>query len=183
MVRLYEYDVVVAGMGARVVRALREQRLRAPVVVLSSSFMSTEQRIEVLRQGADEVISPPLTLAELIIKSETLVSRVRNQWGVRESVTLGPFEIWPRDGRVAIDGRPVRMTGKERELLTFLVQKGGALASKDAIISHMYQAHEEEPNIKIVDVFICKLRNKLRQAGLSADVIETVWGQGYRIRT
>jgi two-component system cell cycle response regulator CtrA len=81
---------------------------------------------------------------------------------------------------VAVDGREVHLTGKEYSILELLVLRKGMVLTKEAFLNHLYGGMDE-PEMKIIDVFICKLRKKLAQAGADS-LIGTVWGRGYMIR-
>jgi two-component system, cell cycle response regulator CtrA len=86
------------------------------------------------------------------------------------------------DQRVAlVDDRPVRLTGKEYDILELLVLHKGTPLTKAMILGHLY-AGKDEPEVKIIDVFVCKLRKKLAQATGGSHYIETVWGRGYVLR-
>jgi two-component system cell cycle response regulator CtrA len=81
---------------------------------------------------------------------------------------------------VTVDGRPVHLTGKEYAILELLVLRKGMVLTKEAFLNHLYGGMDE-PEMKIIDVFICKLRKKLANAGAD-NLIGTVWGRGYMIR-
>jgi two-component system cell cycle response regulator CtrA len=81
---------------------------------------------------------------------------------------------------VTVEGRPVHLTGKEYAILELLTLRKGAVLTKEAFLNHLYGGMDE-PEVKIIDVFICKLRKKLAQAG-ATDLIGTVWGRGYVLR-
>jgi two-component system cell cycle response regulator CtrA len=86
------------------------------------------------------------------------------------------------DQRVAfVDDRPVRLTGKEYDILELLVLHKGTPLTKAMILGHLYGG-TDEPEVKIIDVFVCKLRKKLAQATGGNHYIETVWGRGYVLR-
>jgi two-component system, cell cycle response regulator CtrA len=82
---------------------------------------------------------------------------------------------------VSVDGRPVHLTGKEFAILELLSLRKGTILTKEMFLSHLYGGGDE-PEVKIIDVFICKLRKKLAEATGGSHYIETVWGRGYLIR-
>ena len=79
-----------------------------------------------------------------------------------------------------MDGQAVHLTGKEYAILELLVLRKGMVLTKEAFLNHLYGGMDE-PEMKIIDVFICKLRKKLAQAG-AGNLIGTVWGRGYMMR-
>ena len=81
---------------------------------------------------------------------------------------------------VLVDGGQVHLTGKEYAILELLVLRKGMVLTKEAFLNHLYGGMDE-PEMKIIDVFICKLRKKLARAGAD-NLIGTVWGRGYMIR-
>ena len=82
---------------------------------------------------------------------------------------------------VTVDGNPVHLTPKEYEILELLSLRKGTILTKEMILHHLYGGIDE-PEIKIIDVFVCKLRKKLAQATGGKHYIETVWGRGYALR-
>jgi two-component system cell cycle response regulator CtrA len=82
---------------------------------------------------------------------------------------------------VSVDGQPVPLTGKEYEILELLSLRKGTTLTKEMILDHLYGG-TDEPELKIIDIFVCKLRKKLAQATGGSHYIETVWGRGYVFR-
>jgi two-component system cell cycle response regulator CtrA len=82
---------------------------------------------------------------------------------------------------VSVDDKPVRLTGKEYGILELLCQRKGTTLTKEMFLNHLYEGMNE-PGLKIIDVFVCKLRKKLAQATGGKHYIETVWGRGYALR-
>jgi two-component system, cell cycle response regulator CtrA len=83
---------------------------------------------------------------------------------------------------VTVDGRPVFLTGKEYGILELLSLRKGTILTKEMFLDHLYGGSMVEPELKIIDVFVCKLRTKLAQATGGEHYIETVWGRGYVLR-
>ena len=82
---------------------------------------------------------------------------------------------------VTADGKPVLLTGKEYTILELLSRRKGVTVTKEMFLGHLYGG-KDEPELKIIDVFVCRLRKKLAQATGGKHYIETVWGRGYRLR-
>jgi len=86
------------------------------------------------------------------------------------------------DKRAAsVDDQPVHLTGKEYGILELLSLRKGTTLTKEMFLDHLYGGRDE-PELKIIDVFVCKLRKKLAQATGGNHYIETVWGRGYVLR-
>jgi two-component system cell cycle response regulator CtrA len=103
----------------------------------------------------------------------------RSRAAAPSEIALGPVLLDLQARRAMIDGRAVPLTGKEYTCLEFLASRRGMTVTKEMFLSHLYGGRDE-PEIKIIDVFICKLRRKLAEAG-APPLIETVWGRGYTI--
>ena len=82
---------------------------------------------------------------------------------------------------VSVDDKPVHLTGKEYGILELLNLRKGTTLTKEMFLNHLYGGRDE-PELKIIDVFVCKLRKKLAQATGGKHYIETVWGRGYVLR-
>jgi two-component system cell cycle response regulator CtrA len=93
---------------------------------------------------------------------------------------VGPLTLNLGSREVLVEGRAVHLTGKEYAVLELLTLRKGVVLTKEAFLNHLYGGMDE-PEVKIIDVFICKLRKKLAQAGAS-ELIGTVWGRGYVLR-
>lgn len=181
---LYEYDLAIIGdnlcdMDAdALVKRLRRSGVKVPVVIFSYEG-DPERKVRLLNAGADEYIQYPAHADEIVARCQAVARRTR---GLAENLLeVGPITINLTTRDVRVDGEPLRMTDKEQRVLTCLAMRSGRLVSKDTIMEELY-GHEADaaPEIKIVDVFVCKIRNKLRRFA-AAGHLETVWGQGYRL--
>jgi two-component system cell cycle response regulator CtrA len=94
---------------------------------------------------------------------------------------MGDLVVNLDEKTVAIGAARVRLTGKEYQMLELLALRKGSTLSKEMFLNHLYGGMDE-PELKIIDVFICKLRKKLANASDGRDYIETVWGRGYMLR-
>jgi len=135
-------------------------------------------------------VAPSLPSADLgvLMSSVTIAEEVSIASGVRSSSLDRPSTIRTGDLVVDLDSRlvsvhgmPVRLTGKEYSILELLSLRQGTTVTKEMLLSHLYRGMDE-PEMKIIDVFVCKLRQKLAQPTGSKFYIETVWGRGYRLR-
>lgn len=183
LVRHYDYDIVMLDlmlpdmMGVDVVRKMRTGRISVPIIILSEDG-EIRSKVQLLSSGADDYMNKPVSFVELIERMRAVVRRSR---GISESsIIIGGLAINFSSKRVTVNGLAVHLTGKEYAILELLMLRKGSVLTKETFLGHLYGGMDE-PEIKIIDVFICKLRRKLSLAG-SAGIIETVWGQGYTMR-
>lgn len=183
LLRHYEYDIVLLDLtlpdieGFEVVRRIRIARNDTPVVVLSGITMP-QARVKALSLGADDFITKPYDKAELLARMQAIVRRSKGF--SQPTVRMGRLELNLDSREVLVDGRDIRLTGKEYSILELLVLRKGMVLTKEAFLNHLYGGMDE-PEVKIIDVFVCKLRKKLARAGADG-VIGTIWGRGYVIR-
>jgi two-component system cell cycle response regulator CtrA len=181
--RHYEYDVVLLDLilpdieGFEVVRRMRIARNDTPVLILSG-LSRPQAKVKGLGLGADDFITKPFDKAELLARMQAVVRRSKGF--SQPTLRIGPVELNLDSREVLVDGREVHLTGKEYSILELLVLRKGMVLTKEAFLNHLYGGLDE-PEMKIIDVFICKLRKKLAQAGAD-NLIGTVWGRGYMLR-
>jgi two-component system cell cycle response regulator CtrA len=183
LVRHYDYDIVVLDLllpdmeGFEVVRRMRASRVETPVLILSG-LNRPNAKVKGFGMGADDYITKPFDKAELIARIQAVIRRSK---GYSQPVLkIGPLTLNLDSREVQADGQPVHLTGKEYAILELLVLRRGMVLTKEAFLNHLYGGIDE-PEMKIIDVFICKLRKKLAQAG-AGNLIGTVWGRGYMMR-
>ena len=172
---LYDYDVIVMDGGADLIRELRRVT-KAPIMVLTA-MAKVETIVAALGAGADDHLTKPPHKDEFVAR---LASLVRRSHGHQHSVIqTGNLTLNISTKQASVDGSPIHLTGKEYQALELLALRKGAVQTKEAFLGYLYGGMDE-PLVKIIDVFICKLRKKLKAAG--AHQIETVWGRGYVLR-
>ncbi len=182
LARAYRFDVVVLDLtlpdmaGQQVLQQLHQTRPDTPVIILSGET-DLEAKIENFLEGADDYITKPFHRDELIARIHAVLRRVRS--AAPQQVELGTLVIDLVAHRALVGGLPVPLTGKEYACLEFLATRRGMTVTKEMFLAHLYGGRDE-PEMKIIDVFICKLRRKLSDAGATG-IIETVWGRGYTI--
>ncbi len=183
LARHYDYDIVILDIllsdmdGYEVIRRLRAARIDVPVIVLSG-LTRPEAKVKALAGGADDFLTKPFDRAELIARIQAVVRRSKGF--SQASLRVGHLQLNIDSHEVRVGDREVRLTGKEYAMLELLALRKGMTLTKEAFLNHLYGGMDE-PDSKIVDVFICKLRKKLADAG-APDVIGTVWGRGYIMR-
>jgi two-component system, cell cycle response regulator CtrA len=183
LARLYDYDIVVLDLmlpdmeGYEVVRRLRAARIETPVLILSG-LNRPQAKVRGFGMGADDYITKPFDQHELVARIQAIVRRAKGF--SQPTLNVGPLALNLSSREVLVDGRNVHLTGKEYAVLELLTLRKGVVLTKEAFLNHLYGGMDE-PEVKIIDVFICKLRKKLAQAG-AGELIGTVWGRGYVMR-
>jgi len=183
LVRLYDYDVVLLDLvlpdmeGYEVVRRLRAGRVETPVMILSG-LARPQAKVKGFGMGADDFITKPFDGQELVARIQAVVRRTKGF--AQPSLSVGALTLNLGSREVSVAGSPVHLTGKEYAILELLTLRKGLVLTKEAFLNHLYGGMDE-PEVKIIDVFICKLRKKLALAGAD-NLIGTVWGRGYVLR-
>jgi two-component system cell cycle response regulator CtrA len=183
LARHYDYDVVILDLmlpdmeGYEVVRRMRAARIETPVLIVSG-LSRPQAKVKGLGMGADDFITKPFDKAELLARMQAVVRRSKGF--SQPTLRVGSLVLNLDSRDVTVEGQPVHLTGKEYAILELLVLRKGMVLTKEAFLNHLYGGMDE-PEMKIIDVFVCKLRKKLAQAG-GENLIGTVWGRGYMIR-
>ena len=182
--RLYDYDIIILDLmlpdidGYEVLRRLRAARVKTPILILSG-LTEPDKKVKGLGIGADDYLTKPFDKGELVARIQAIVRRAK---GHSEAVIrTGKLAVNLDTHSVEVDSRPLHLTGKEYGILELLSLRKGTTLTKEMFLNHLYGGMDE-PEPKIIDVFMCKLRKKLRGASRGANYIETVWGQGYVLR-
>jgi len=164
--------------GLEVLRSLRAAEIHTPILVLSGD-VSTEARVAVLKAGADDFLPKPYFRDELAARLRAIVRR--SAAFSQERILVGKVVVDVASKTASAASNALCLTGREYAMLEFFAQRKGAVLPKSALMAHLY-AGREEPDPKIIDVFVCKLRKKLSEATGGQDYIHTVWGCGYRMQ-
>jgi len=182
--KLYDYDIIVLDLmlpdmdGYEVLRRLRAARVKTPILILSG-LNGLDDKIKGLGVGADDYLTKPFDKRELVARIQAIVRRSK---GHSDSVIkTGKLAVNLDTRTVEIDGQPLHLTGKEYGILELLSLRKGTTLTKEMFLNHLYGGMDE-PELKIIDVFVCKLRKKLTAATGGESYIETVWGRGYVLR-
>ena len=182
--KLYDYDIIILDLmlpdidGYEVLRRLRAARVRTPILILSG-LAELDHKIKGLGFGADDFLTKPFDRRELIARIQAIVRRSK---GHSESTIRTGKLVVNIDGRlVTVDDHPLHLTAKEYGILELLSLRKGTTLTKEMFLNHLYGGMDE-PELKIIDVFVCKLRKKLSTATGGEHYIETVWGRGYVLR-
>ncbi len=182
--KLYDYDIILLDLmlpdidGYEVLRRLRQSRVNTPILILSG-LSELDHKIKGLGFGADDYLTKPFDKRELIARIQAIVRRSK---GHSDSVIkTGRLTVNLDNRTVTVDERPLHLTGKEYGILELLSLRKGTTLTKEMFLNHLYGGMDE-PELKIIDVFVCKLRKKLANATNGDNYIETVWGRGYVLR-
>jgi two-component system cell cycle response regulator CtrA len=182
--KVYDYDIIILDLdlpdisGYDVLRRLRVSRRNTPVLILSGN-PDIEAKVKTLGCGADDYLTKPFNKDELIARITAIVRRSK---GHAESlIRTGDIVVNLDAKTVEVHGERVHLTGKEYQMFELLSLRKGTTLTKEMFLNHLYGGMDE-PEVKIIDVFICKLRKKLKDATGVDCPIETVWGRGYVLR-
>ncbi|MGO4907804.1 response regulator transcription factor CtrA [Pseudorhodobacter sp. W20_MBD10_FR17] len=184
LAKLYDYDLILLDInlpdmsGHDVLRQLRLARIDTPTLILSGAD-DTESKLKGFGFGADDYMTKPFHREELVARIHAIIRRSK---GHSQSVIKTGSVCVNLDAKtVDVDGKTVHLTGKEYQMLELLSLRKGTTLTKEMFLNHLYGGMDE-PELKIIDVFICKLRKKLAEATGGVNHIETVWGRGYVLR-
>jgi two-component system cell cycle response regulator CtrA len=181
---LYDYDLILLDLsladmgGLDVLRAVRVEKLRTPVIVLTAAA-DVETKVRALTAGADDFISKPFHKAELVARINAVVRRSRGH--AQSIIQTGDIAVNLDTRQASVAGTPIHLTPSEYKVLELLSLRKNTVLTKEMCLNHLYNGLKE-PEVKIIDVFICKLRKKLADAAGRGNHIETVWGGGYMLR-
>lgn len=164
--------------GYEVLRRLRASHIKTPILILSG-LSDIGDKVKGLGFGADDYLTKPFDKIELVARIHAII---RRSHGHSESIIrAGRLTVNLQNRTASVDDSPIHLTGKEYAILELLALRKGTTLTKEAFLNHLYGGMDE-PELKIIDVFICKLRRKLTEALGEDNCIETVWGRGYVLR-
>lgn len=184
LAKLYDYDLILLDLnlpdmdGHEVLRQLRLSRVETPILILTGSD-DTENKIKGFGFGADDYLTKPFHREELVARIHAIIRRSKGH--AQSVIKTGKVAVNLDAKTVDAGGRAVHLTGKEYQMLELLSLRKGTTLTKEMFLNHLYGGMDE-PELKIIDVFICKLRKKLAEATGGDNYIETVWGRGYVLR-
>ncbi|MEE8393874.1 MAG: response regulator transcription factor, partial [Rhodospirillales bacterium] len=164
--KLYDYDIIILDLmlpdinGMEVLRRLRDARVETPVLILSG-LTESEQKVKGLGSGADDYLTKPFDRQELLARIQAIVRRSKGH--AQSLITTGKLIVNLDAHTVEVDGKDIHLTGKEYGILELLSLRKGTTLTKEMFLNHLYGGRDE-PEIVIIDIFICKLRKKLTAA-------------------
>jgi two-component system cell cycle response regulator CtrA len=184
LAKLYDYDLILLDLnlpditGYDVLKKLRLAKVDTPILILSG-LDETENKIKGFGFGADDYMTKPFNREELVARIHAIVRRSKGH--AQSIIETGKVKVNLDAKTVEVERKPVHLTGKEYQMLELLSLRKGTTLTKEMFLNHLYGGMDE-PELKIIDVFICKLRKKLSVATGGENYIETVWGRGYVLR-
>ena len=176
-----DYDIILLDLnlpdlsGFEVLRLLRFAKVQTPVLILSG-FDGVREKAKALGFGADDYLTKPFHKDELIARIQAVWRRSRRP--VQSVVEIGGLVINLAEKTAELAGVRLHLTLKEYEILALLAVRKGTILTKEMLLTQLYGGIDE-PCLKIIDVFLCKLRKKLAAASKGHNYIETIWGRGY----
>ncbi|MEN2495135.1 MAG: Cell cycle response regulator CtrA [Hyphomicrobiaceae bacterium hypho_1] len=182
--KIFNYDIILLDLdlpdmsGYEVLKSLRVNKVSTPILILSG-LGGIEDKVKGLGFGADDYMTKPFHKDELVARIQAVVRR--SQGHAQSTVETGELKVNLDAKTVEARGQLVHLTGKEYQMLELLSLRKGTTLTKEMFLNHLYGGMDE-PELKIIDVFICKLRKKLQAATGGKHYIETVWGRGYVLR-
>ncbi|WP_417458284.1 response regulator transcription factor CtrA [Kordiimonas sp.] len=182
--KLYDYDIILLDLnlpdmhGYDVLKKLRTAKVNTPILILSG-LTEMENKVKGLGFGADDYMTKPFHKEELVARIHAIVRRSKGH--SQSIIKTGKLAVNLDTKTVEVASQRVHLTGKEYAMLELLSLRKGSTLTKEMFLNHLYGGIDE-PELKIIDVFICKLRKKLATASDGENYIETVWGRGYVLR-
>jgi len=184
LAKLYDFDLILLDLGLpdmnghEVLRQLRMARVATPIIILTGED-DTDNKLKGFGFGADDYLTKPFHRDELVARIHAIIRRSKGH--AQSVIRTGKVHVNLDNKTVEVAGQAVHLTGKEYQMLELLSLRKGTTLTKEMFLNHLYGGMDE-PELKIIDVFICKLRKKLAEATGGDSDIETVWGRGYVLR-
>ena len=182
--KIYDYDIILLDLmlpdidGYEVMRRLRAANINTPILILSG-LTDMAHKVRGLGIGADDYLTKPFQKNELVARIQAIIRRSKGH--AQSVINVGRLSVNLDIRTVQIDDQPVHLTGKEYSILELLALRKGTTLTKEMFLNHLYGGLDE-PELKIIDVFVCKLRKKLSSVSGGENFIDTVWGRGYVLR-
>jgi two-component system, cell cycle response regulator CtrA len=182
--KLYDHDIILLDLnlpdmsGFEVLRSLRVAKVKTPILILSG-LAGIEDKVKGLGIGADDYLTKPFQKDELVARIHSIVRRSRGH--AQSVIQTGELVVNLDTKTVEVNCARVHLSSKEYQMLELLSLRKGTPLSKEMFLNHLYGGIDE-PEVKIIDVFICKLRKKLANASNGKNFVETLWGRGHVLR-
>jgi len=183
--KLYEYDIIILDLmlpdldGYEVLKRLRAAKVETPILILSG-LSELDSKLKGLGFGADDYLTKPFDKRELMARIQAIVRRSKGH--AQSIIKTGPITVNLDARTVEVEDKQLHLTSKEYGIIELLSLRKGSTLTKEMFLNHLYGGMDE-PEVKIIDVFICKLRKKIEKLSNEGGAcIETVWGRGYVLR-
>jgi len=184
LAKLYDYDIILLDLnlpdmsGFEVLRRLRVAKVRTPILIVSG-VAGIEDKCRALAFGADDYMTKPFHKDELVARIHAIVRRSKGH--AQSVIQTGDLAVNLDTKSVEVCGARFYLTSKEYQILELLCLRKGTAVTKEVFLNQLYGGLDE-PESKIIDVFICRLRKKLANASCGKNYIETIFGRGYVLR-
>jgi two-component system cell cycle response regulator CtrA len=181
--KIYDYDIILLDLnlpdmsGFEVLRSLRASKVKTPILILTG-LAGIEDKVRGLGFGADDYMTKPFNRDELVARIQAIVRRSKGH--AQSVIQTGDLTLDLDAKIVKVNGSSVYLTAKEYKMLELLALRKGTTITKETFLNYLYGGMDE-PEGKIIDVFMCKLRKKLASASGGNEFIETIWGRGYML--
>lgn len=175
------YDLLVVDLmlpkldGLSLIETLRNKANRTPVLILSAR-QSVDDRVKGLQKGGDDYLTKPFSFAELLARIQALLRRA-NHKSDSTSLAVGTLNMDLLSRQVSREGKPIELHQKEFSLLEYFLRNPGRVLTKTLILDHVWN-YQFDPQTNVVDVLVCRLRNKLDRE-FKSKCIHTLRGVGY----
>jgi two-component system, cell cycle response regulator CtrA len=182
--KIYDYDLIILDImlpdvnGYEVLKRMRKVKADVPILILSG-LGDYEQKIKGLGFGADDYLTKPFHVGELIARVKTIIRRSRGH--PNSIITIVDLQINLDTHTATVKNKALHLTTKEQLILELMALKKGQVITKEQFLTHLYNGIDE-PEAKIIDVFVCKMRKKLCNASNGVNYVETIWGRGYALK-
>ena len=179
--KLYQFDLLIVDLGlpdlggCALVKRIRSADINTPILIVSASD-DPEEKLEAFFSGADDYLTKPFDPRELLARQRAIVRRASGYSG--SEIRIGRLSIDMNARSVCVDNQRLPVTAKEYSILELLALRKGTTLTKETFLDHLYGGMDE-PEQKIIDVFVCKLRKKIAAISKDDPIIQTVWGHGY----
>ncbi len=182
--KLYDYDIILLDLnlpdipGFEVLESLRKAKVDTPVMIVSGN-KDIDNKVRGLYLGADDYMTKPFHKDEMVARIHAIVRRSKGHSS--STIVTGDIEVNLDSKTINVAGVKGSFTGKEYQIMELLSLRRGTTLDKEMLRNYLYGGIDQ-PELKIIDVFICKLRKKILDMGAERHCIETVWGRGYVLR-
>jgi two-component system cell cycle response regulator CtrA len=184
LAKLYDYDIILYDVtpsevdGYKMLQRLRAAQVDTPILILSG-LGELDQRVKFLRFGADDVLTKPFDGGELLARIQAIVRRSKGH--SQSTIRTGRLVVNLDTRAASVDDQPINLTNREYAILELLSLRKGTTVTRETFLNQLYGGIDE-PELKSMDVLICKLRKKLARATGGSHYIEAVWARGYVLR-
>lgn len=179
--QVYKYSLIILDVlledanGIELLKKLRGMKIEVPIIILSG-VNDPDKKVEALKNGADDYLTKPFNVEELVARIKAVIRR--SQGHSENAISIGDMVIDFDKHITKIGDITVNLTSKEQELLEFMALKKNSAINKESFLEHLYNGLDE-PDLRVIDVFICKMRKKLNLISGGKNYIDTIWGRGY----